>query len=527
MKANRDEILIQKVNVEVITHTMDAGRSVEQNIHEFLERQVFPRLEDLLREKWSLPPNQSLQLDELSLTVQVNSPSSLLDFSVQSTELDWIDQLETQLHGVLKSKTDRLLNSPDTASSIEYLDRWDSPSTKNNLNSNHLYNCKPAEYRLISDEKKSLFAWLHFVRHGTKPWFAAHMTAVDFMPPSNSEKWIQLPEFKDLTANVMSQPESIGRLFLQHSQKDVTLLMYHLLGDFVDLPEFARLNGRFKSSLQRINRVILFFLWIRAGREGIGRSWSDCLTELKSIVPVLGIPTISVENWLRFWNLLPQIRPFKPELDQTAKWLDSLGQVSGQGFNRRSDESINFPNQVSGTKSSLQNESDKDTGIQAQLPLSNAGLILLHPFLPAFFSDVGVINEKQEFVDSHLAVHLLNYVATGNHQPYEFELGFEKFLTGWRQGYPYTRNVVLRESQREKADKLLESLLKNWKRLKNTGKDTLRAEFLQRSGKLVEEPGHYRLIVERKTQDILLEGLPYSLGVVKLPWQKKLIFIEW
>jgi hypothetical protein len=36
-----------------------------------------------------------------------------------------------------------------------------------------------------------------------------------------------------------------------------------------------------------------------------------------------------------------------------------------------------------------------------------------------------------------------------------------------------------------------------------------------------------RLQVEGKALDILLDYLPWTLSIVKLPWMKKLLHIEW
>jgi hypothetical protein len=35
------------------------------------------------------------------------------------------------------------------------------------------------------------------------------------------------------------------------------------------------------------------------------------------------------------------------------------------------------------------------------------------------------------------------------------------------------------------------------------------------------------LIVERKAQDVLLEKLNWNISLVKFPWKKELITVEW
>jgi len=51
--------------------------------------------------------------------------------------------------------------------------------------------------------------------------------------------------------------------------------------------------------------------------------------------------------------------------------------------------------------------------------------------------------------------------------------------------------------------------------------------FFHRDGKLVQVDKNFRLIVERKAQDILLDKLPWGVSIIKLPWREQLLFVEW
>ena len=63
--------------------------------------------------------------------------------------------------------------------------------------------------------------------------------------------------------------------------------------------------------------------------------------------------------------------------------------------------------------------------------------------------------------------------------------------------------------------------------MKNSSIALLQNEFFQRPGKLVVTDYDYTLTVERKTQDILLEKLAWGIGLVKLPWKKKFVYVNW
>ena len=83
----------------------------------------------------------------------------------------------------------------------------------------------------------------------------------------------------------------------------------------------------------------------------------------------------------------------------------------------------------------------------------------------------------------------------------------------------------------ETADGLIKAAIGYWTVLKNTSPEGLRETFLRRSGKLSNraEGEGWRLQIERKTVDILLEKLPmgWSYSVIKLPWMAEMVFVEW
>lgn len=167
------------------------------------------------------------------------------------------------------------------------------------------------------------------------------------------------------------------------------------------------------------------------------------------------------------------------------------------------------------------------------LPLSvrHAGLVLLHPFLSRFFESTGVREEGQAELDPALlprAAALLHLLASGEEEPYELELGFIKILLGLRPGEPLpVAGGLLRESDREEAEALLQAVIGHWSVLKKTSVHGLRQSFLQRNGLLREQDHGFLLQVEPESFDVLLGHLPWGIGTVKLPWMTKPIFTDW
>ncbi|CAL2082235.1 contractile injection system tape measure protein [Tenacibaculum sp. 190524A05c] len=159
--------------------------------------------------------------------------------------------------------------------------------------------------------------------------------------------------------------------------------------------------------------------------------------------------------------------------------------------------------------------------------IKNAGLILIHPFLKQFFASCNLLNDKNEIIKPTEAVHLLHYVATKKEKQLESNLIFEKFLCNVPIHQTIERNITLSDELKENAENLLQSIVQNWEILKNSSSDLIRNEFIQRQGKLDLTKDNPHIIIERKTQDILLDKLPWNYSLCKLPWMKTLLFTDW
>ena len=74
---------------------------------------------------------------------------------------------------------------------------------------------------------------------------------------------------------------------------------------------------------------------------------------------------------------------------------------------------------------------------------------------------------------------------------------------------------------------MLEAVIEQWPVLKNTSIAGLREAFLQRNGKLFSKNDKLHLQVEASTLDVLLDQLPWNLSMIKLPWMKGLLRVDW
>lgn len=174
---------------------------------------------------------------------------------------------------------------------------------------------------------------------------------------------------------------------------------------------------------------------------------------------------------------------------------------------------------------------DEDTEAGLMLPL--AGLVLLHPFLPRLLQGLGLAPPgtatRPLSVDSlQRALPLLHALATGGDEPQEFELGGAKLLMGLDPGRPLSFALhPASAAERAEADALLDAAIGHWPALRGTGREGLRTSFLQRRGLLRRGDGGPVLTLQSEPFDLLLNTLPWGLGLVKLPWMPEPLHVEW
>ncbi|XZF12932.1 contractile injection system tape measure protein [Chitinophagaceae bacterium MMS25-I14] len=158
--------------------------------------------------------------------------------------------------------------------------------------------------------------------------------------------------------------------------------------------------------------------------------------------------------------------------------------------------------------------------------VANAGIVVVAVYLPAFFSRMG-LQEGKVLTDVHKCIALLNYLAAGDNMTEEFECVMAKILCGLMPDDFVDMNCAISEEEREMADELLQAVIANWDKLKNTSPDGLRNSFLKREGKLTLRNDSWMLEMQREAYDILLQFLPWSINMIKLPWMNRLLQVKW
>ena len=225
--------------------------------------------------------------------------------------------------------------------------------------------------------------------------------------------------------------------------------------------------------------------------------------------------TITEDTALSAEESTPDVNPNLPSIKQGSQELSDTQLVSPQ---------VSLPPlRASGSKLSPTEE-------EAGLYVTQAGLVLLHPFLSRYFDAVGLLEDKsfRDELAQQTAIYLLYYLTTKQTDAPEYELVLSKLLCGWPLNEPVARTLDLPEAALKEGEQLLQTAIDHWQALKSTSPDGLREGFLQRDGKLSRSSsGNWKLRVEQKAIDILLSLLPWGLSMVKLPWMEKILIVEW
>ncbi len=165
----------------------------------------------------------------------------------------------------------------------------------------------------------------------------------------------------------------------------------------------------------------------------------------------------------------------------------------------------------------------------SSLFIDNAGLVLLNPFLKYCFESLGWMkdgNFESEIMQEN-AVMLTAFLAYGETEVSEARMPLPKLLCGMEIDRPVRAHMELSETAIAEAESLLTAANEHWKKAGKLSPDQFREAFLMREGKLTFTDHGWNLKVDRHTIDILLEFLPWSFGMIKLPWMQGLLTVDW
>lgn len=363
-------------------------------------------------------------------------------------------------------------------------------------------------------------AFLYFLEQGTLPWWF-QLPAGKALEQALIDCWHETGDRDGLSRILLEQAPGLftgepvrRRLILQFSEKFLSLL----------LPVLSpQLSLRTETVLERLKNLPLRLEWFSRISQQV---WQCAFAAASRGEDIAERELLSLA-----WRNLPLRIREQPELAEALErhWPgvipageEAPGQALAAGSpvktaDRQTVESGNCAEEPASVPPT------EKRGIY----LDNGGLVLLHPYLPHLFERLKISDGPQLLLPER-AVAVLHYLASGSLDQPEFRVTLPKVLCAIPIQAPIPRNVQLTEKEREECDALLGVMIRHWGALGDSSPDGLRGTFLMRQAKLSRrEDDEWLLQVESNSYDILLDQLPWSISMVKLPWMPKLLWVQW
>lgn len=488
--------IIQKVFVEITVSNKEKAYGIKDDISSFLSVDVFPEIEKYVDALKRIFPDQTLQIPKLELNLEVKN--SALDTELKNTI---IQRFKEQLSGI----TEPVLSAEHERESS-------------------------SEAHLVGSTEKMIQTFIYFLEYGTMPWWNPDKKGINFLDPTVFENLISAGHFPKIIRSVLPKQKVRDRLIHQLPDVQLARLCQVILKDqkteISPEPEMIRSI----SGLSLPDRMMVWQLLLNAVSELTDPSNSKFQTYLvQQIGKTITTEKVQAEAIRKNLNTIIRVFPFlkkeeiekeitrmkisQPDLPEHAKSLSEAMREREQPLFEKAIPEETIPK-----------EAISDDGQY----VPHAGLILIHPFIKTFFEHCRLLDPKTlQLLDPVLGAHLLHYIATGKTNAPEYDMVFEKFLCNIPAHQPISRHVKLSRKHKTEAKNVIESVRHNWSPMKNSSAALLQNEFFQRPGKLVVTDYDYTLTVERKTQDILLDKLAWGIGLVKLPWKEKFVYVNW
>ena len=164
-----------------------------------------------------------------------------------------------------------------------------------------------------------------------------------------------------------------------------------------------------------------------------------------------------------------------------------------------------------------------------EIYIHNAGVVICAPYIPQLFQVLGLTKSNEFTSDLSMtkALMLGHYLATGEVEVKEHQLPLIKLLCGVPISTTFITGITLSEKEQMRANELLKAVINNWSRMGNVSPQGFQNAFLQREGKLSMQRQQWRLQVEQRPHDLILQTLPWNIRMIKTSLMQEIINVEW
>ena len=161
--------------------------------------------------------------------------------------------------------------------------------------------------------------------------------------------------------------------------------------------------------------------------------------------------------------------------------------------------------------------------------VENAGMVLAGPYFSMLFKKLDLLDNKafKSHYAAETAVHVLEYMVTGEQSAPEYRLVLNKLLCGLEPNRPTHKLFLLEKAQTDVTRELILSMIAHWKVLGKTSVEGFRQSFLTREGRLEATEEAWNLVVAPKPFDMLLDRIPWTFSPIRLAWMDRPLYVHW
>jgi len=520
--------IIEKVVVEVNTTQVKTANTIKNNLDAFLKNEIFPKLEKLLQ-KYDRP-GSVVRFQELELNLDLKNGENL-----KKVTYEILAAFEEQLRKkvVVEESPNQMVDF--NASQDENYQQEQRSLNPQNQDKAFLQYQRESRNITVTRNEEEIF--LFFLENGFLPWYGNQQQLASFQKKKNWQISFKDPNFVQALKGILSKDERLFvRFFYQFPVEMVVTFISKINAGLSRMKsQMLKVLAPMQPNLQLEFLSTLYFVSVEKKNDrviSVIQHWLTLLQQNKKYIAERSEGMLSGMG-----KLLLRAAPKKIVSDEKFQEIlnDNLAFISGDKF-PDNEYAILYEDKVKletflsekikAKKDSRPSFFDKD---MQEIAVQNAGIVILHPFLKHFFTLVKIVNKLGKVIPAkrELAVQTLHFLATGNEEFFEGNLVLEKFLCGLPLHSPIQKESLLTPEIKAEAEILLKEVVKNWSALKHTSPDGLRQMFLQRDGKLIQNDKNFKLIIERKTQDILLDKLGWNISVIKLKWLTEMLFVDW
>lgn len=489
LRSSKRQHIVRRQIVELNVGAERLGQECLQSLRSSLQPMLMACLERVLAD-YDPDDGQVLQLQRLHLDLGTLPASSLTH----------------ELPGLIETALRQALKSAAQEARLPALTQVQSPE---------------GAVRVRPLATQALDAWAHFFRNGNWPWW--HPAPAEYAPADDITWLLRALEAAGGAADL----HACFRFLQAVGQERFLKVWEHfgLAGAYPALEQFWR--GVAPMLPTAPHRLHLPGLVLRQALAG-GAEGAARVAEVLALV-LAWLPAQS-QAFTQVWEVADARRRAGKA---SAVASDEVGRLAGL-FDRLAADlpGLDWPAADARPTAVLPAKGPRPRFLQAAdepLYVENAGLVLLHPFLPPLFEGLGLV-EADAFADEAAAAYaalLLHHLVFGEAPLDESALALNKVLCGLPPSDFVDITQAVPSAHQVELEELLAAVCGHWEALRHAAPDDLRQTFLQRSGKLHLSDGRAELVVERKTVDLLVDRLPWAISLVRLPWMGEMLEVRW